>query len=63
MAVPQYRPGVLTRLVGILLLVMVFQGAVQEAKTQTEGRVGNPTFQEGTQPTFATGDIIVNLPP
>ncbi len=50
-------------LVGILLPVIVFQGAVQEANTQTEGQVGDPTFQEGTQPTFATGEIIVNLPP
>jgi hypothetical protein len=42
---------------------MVFQGAVQEANTQTEGQVGDPTLQEGTQPTFATREIIVNLPP
>src|SRR3712207_1985986 len=48
-------------LVAILLLYTVVQGATQEAKTQAEGETGDPTYQEGTQQSFASGEIIVKL--
>ena len=48
-------------LIAILLLFAVIQGATQEAKTQVEGETGDPTYQEGTQQAFASGEIIVKL--
>ncbi len=48
-------------LVAILLLFVAVQGATQEAKTQSEAQGGDPTFREGAQQAFASGEIIVKL--
>ena len=41
----------------VLALYLVFQGATQQAETQTE----NPTYQEGAGRPFAPGELIVGL--
>ncbi len=48
-------------LIAALLSFVVMQGLTQEAKTQTEGEAGDPTYQEGAQQAFASGEIIVKL--
>jgi hypothetical protein len=48
-------------LVALSLCLLGLQGATQEAKTQTEGEDGDPTYQEGTRQAFASGEIIVKL--
>lgn len=48
-------------LIAALLSFVVMQGLTQEAKTQTEGETGDPTYQEGAQQAFASGEIIVKL--
>ncbi len=48
-------------LIAALLSFVVMQGLTQEAKTQTEEETGDPTYQEGAQQAFASGEIIVKL--
>jgi hypothetical protein len=48
-------------LLALSLCLLALQGVTQEAKTQAEGETGDPTYQEGTQLSFASGEIIVKL--
>src|SRR5918997_3852362 len=48
-------------LLALALCLLALQGVTQEAKTQAEGETDDPTYQEGTQQSFASGEIIVKL--
>src|SRR5215204_6115845 len=48
-------------LAALVFLFIVVQSTTQVAKTQTEGGVEDPSYQEGPQHKYASGEIIVKL--
>ena len=47
--------------VAILLLFLALQGLTQEAETQVGGEGADPSYEEGAQRAYASGEIIVKL--